>query len=590
MSGMTRREFLRATLAATAAAALTACGPTPTPTPTKVPPTPTKAAAAATPTKAPAAPTPTTAPAGKALPADAAPASQQVLRAQFASQGATYFGFEPTKTGSDFETWMPLFNLPPMYFDAAFKDIKPGVFTSWEPNKDYTQWTFKLDPKAKFSDNSPLTAADVKGTWEIITDPDTQAGRAKSYLGNIKGFADLKDKKAQEMTGLKVIDDRTLQVTLDKPDPVFHYRIATCHLAPIKASLAKGKVTTWWLPQNKPVWSGPYVLSAYDPDKKEATAVKNPNWWKDEGPYLEKIEFRFVADAETVATMFQNNQLDASPKGPVSLTLKPKYPDLFRTVKAVGFNLFFFRPMAEPTDDVNVRKALILSLNFQDIFKAAFPEGDAEFIAQLIDPDIPCKEANPQWYKQDIAAAKAALAASKWGSAERLPKLRVCPRGSWPPMNRALEVCMEQWRKNLGITNIEFKQAQTEWGPDARKLNLLRDDIVVRFPDAPTYLRTGVHSQGEMAFDPGGDAVPIAGGYKNAKVDELIDQALTLATTDPKRCELALQAQKLFMDDYMVIFFGKPLSYLTTRDYVKNLIFGPDRGVIEPWKIYIAKH
>lgn len=496
----------------------------------------------------------------------------------------------PTATGSDFETWMPVFNVPPMYFDEAFKTLKPGVFVSWESTPDFKVWTFRLDPKAKWSDNTAITAADCKASWELLADPDTQAGRATSYLGNIQGYNDLRAKKVQEMTGLKVVDDRTLQVTVDKPDPVFQYRIATCHLAPYKASLAKGKVADWWKPENKPVGSGPYLLATYDADKKEATAVPNPNWWKDEGPYLSKITFQFVPDPETVATMFQNNQLDTSPKSPVSITLKAKYPDLFRTVKAVGFNLFFLRPMAEPTDDINVRKALILSLNFQDIFAAAFPDKDAEFVTQLIDPDIPCKEANPTWYKQDIAAAKAALAASKWGGPDKLPKIRVCPRGNWPPMNRALEVVMEQWRKNLGITNIEFKQQVTEWGPDARKLNLLRDDIVVRFPDAPTYLRTGIHSQGEMAFDPGGDAVPIMGGYKNPKVDELIDQALALPATDPKRCELALQAQKVFMDDYMVIFFGKPFSYLTTRDYVKNLIFGPDRGLIEPWKIYIAKH
>jgi peptide/nickel transport system substrate-binding protein len=341
------------------------------------------------------------------------------------------------------------------------------------------------------------------------------------------------------------------------------------------------------------VWSGPYILQTYDADKKEATAVKNPNWWMDTGPYLERIDFKFVPDAETVATMVQNNQIDVTIKSPIPLLLKAKYPDMFRTAKAVGFNIFCLRPAAEPTDDINVRKALILAVNMADVQKAAFPEGDCETVNQIIDPAIPCKETNPVWYKQDIAAAKAALAASKWGGPEKLPKLRVSPRGNNQSLIRALEVIMEQWRKNLGITNIEFKAVHTEFGPDLRKLNILRDDIVVRFPDAPTYLRTGIHSQGEFVFDSNPNdpaSAPIMGGYKNAKVDELIDQALALSPSDPKRCELALQAQRLFMDDYMIFMFGKPFSYQMSRDYVKNCVYGPDRGLIEPWKIYIAKH
>ena len=55
---------------------------------------------------------------------------------------------------------------------------------------------------------------------------------------------------------------------------------------------------------------------------------------------------------------------------------------------------------------------------------------------------------------------------------------------------------MEMWRQNLGITNIEFKVKPDEFGEDEKKLNLLRDDVVTRFPDAATYLWTGTSSQG----------------------------------------------------------------------------------------------
>jgi peptide/nickel transport system substrate-binding protein len=561
-------------------AMLSACvQPAPAPAPAPAAPQATEAPKAA----APAAPA---APAAKALPADAA--KEQVLRIATGSSGSASFDFFPMRGGSDNETWMPLLYMPPMYFDEAFKELKPGVFISWESNKEFTVWTFKLDPKAKFSDNSPITAQETKLTWEIMTNPklDPPHGRIASYISNVKGFQDLRDGKATEMAGLKAVDDRTLEVTLDKPDPLFAFRIGTTHMNPIKASQAKANLKEFWLPANKPVFSGPYMLSAFNPDTKEATFVKNPNWWKDEGPYLDKIEFKFVPDAETIATMFQNNQIDVALTS-VSLALKPKYPDLFRPVKAIGFNMFWIRPGAEPTDDVNVRKALVLAVNHEEMMKAAFPEGDYNKTTQFIDPDLPCK-ATESFFQYNVEEAKKALAASKYGSADKLPKLRVTPRGNWPPMNRALEYAMESWRKNLGITNIEFKQQTSEWGPDQRKLNISRDDVVVRFPDSATYLRVGIHSQGEFVKDSGDEAGPMFLGYKNAKVDQLIDQALLLPVTDPKRCELALEVQKLFMADYGVLPFGKTIAYLSARDYVKNYIKGPDRGLIEPWKIYLA--
>ncbi len=54
-----------------------------------------------------------------------------------------------------------------MYFDEN-KELQPGVFTKWESNSEFTEWTFSIDPRAKFSDGSKLTAQDAKDTWEAM--------------------------------------------------------------------------------------------------------------------------------------------------------------------------------------------------------------------------------------------------------------------------------------------------------------------------------------------------------------------------------------------------------------------------------------
>jgi peptide/nickel transport system substrate-binding protein len=79
-------------------------------------------------------------------------------------------------------------------------------------------------------------------------------------------------------------------------------------------------------------------------------------------------------------------------------------------------------------------------------------------------------------------------------------------------------------------------------------------------------------------------------GYNNPKVDALLTEALATPVENPKRCQLAIEAQRIFMDDYMVIFFGMPESYISARDYVVNYNKGPDVSLIEPWKIYMKAH
>jgi peptide/nickel transport system substrate-binding protein len=186
-----------------------------------------------------------------------------------------------------------------MYFDVDM-NLQPGIFNSWESNEDATVWTFKIDPRAKFSDNTPVTAADVKGTWEVLTHPEN-CGRSRGYLGNVKGFWEAREAADySEVAGFKVVDDSTLEVSLEKSDPVFHWRIATTHLNPVKNSqLREFGEQEFWKPENNPAVTGPFVMTEYKPDLGTATLLPNENWWMDEGPYLEKIEFQYVPDPQT---------------------------------------------------------------------------------------------------------------------------------------------------------------------------------------------------------------------------------------------------------------------------------------------------
>jgi peptide/nickel transport system substrate-binding protein len=359
---------------------------------------------------------------------------------------------------------------------------------------------------------------------------------------------------------------------------------------PVKIDQARGAAETFWLPENNPAVSGPFVLTAYDPDKSEASMAPNPNWWRDEGPYLTELDFRFAPDQQVQMTMVQNNEVDAW-LAPLPLNLASEHPEYFRQHPAIGFNTFWLNVNAEPTSDANVRKALTLAVNWEDVFMAAYPGGlGATRVMQIIDIDLPCHDTENEWYPYDVDGAKAALAASSYGSADSLPKIRVTPRASYPPLKRALESILEFWRQNLGITNVEFKDTPDEYGPDMTKINVSRDDVVIRFPDTATYMWTAADSAGPIATaaDPG--EAGMLNGYKNDQVDELLAKALATPVEDDARCDLSLQAQKLFMDDNPLFLLADEGLYLNVREYVANYLKGPDTTLIEPWKIYVAQH
>ena len=514
-------------------------------------------------------------------------AQDQVLRIATGSSGVANFSFQILSAGGDQQNWITFQSVPPLYFDVDF-NLQTGYFNSYSSNEDGTVWTFSVDPDARWSDGTSITAQQVIDSWQVQAAPLNSVGRIRTYLGNVAGFADAREMAAEDamtvdVPGLSALDDMTVQVELVLPDPIFFWRIATAHMAIARAEdVLEHGFNEFWKPENNPIVNGPFILTSFDADLQTAELTPNPEWWKD-GPILESVSFIFVPDQQIVGTMALNDQVDAS-LAPAPSVLRDAMPDYFRQFDAIGFNTFWMQPTREPTSDPLVREALIKSVDWNAVFQAAFPiEGSGVMTTQTLDDIVTCQNPDATGYPYDVEAAQAALAASSYGSAESLPKLRVTPRGSNEFNNRALTAVIEFWRQNLGIENVEFQQDPNSFGDDYDKINLSRDDVVIRFPDAATYMWAAGHSAGPVPSS------SMLRGYHNEALEAAVDEALTLAPDDPRRCELALEAQAQYEGDYVIMHFGKPLRTANAREHVKEYYSGPDVSVIEPWKIYIER-
>jgi peptide/nickel transport system substrate-binding protein len=384
------------------------------------------------------------------------------------------------------------------------------------------------------------------------------------------------------MSGIVVKDESTVVVTLSTPDPIFDQKIATALIAPVKISLAEdengNERQEWWTPKNGVVVSGPFMPETMDLDGGVITLVPNPNFFGPT-PKLDKIVITTVADPSTATLMLKTGKMDAHTELITPTIVQDLGADFISGPPLAKGQQFWFDAHKPPMDDINVRKALIMAINKDELAVAAYPDGPFTPATQILNK-VPGVDPDFEDYPYDPEAAKAALAASKYKDAKFLPKIMFVGI-STPTHEAAAQYIAEQWRTILGITGIEMKPAiETYSGPDQASVQIFRDDVGTRVPDAVSYLMGAIHTNS-------GNARNKMGGYSNPEIDALLEQASGKGVKDPARIELAQQAQNIFRDEYMFIPYYYDVMSKWAMPWVNGFEKNDDWQVIEPWNVTI---
>lgn len=486
----------------------------------------------------------------------------------------------PLRGGGTATRFLSLWYAPTIQADRA-GNFNPAVISSWSSNADFTVWTLEIDPNAVFSDGSPITAEDVKGTWELCTQPLTKHQRASLFLSGIVGYDEAIAGNATTMAGIVAVDDKTVEVTLKSPDPVFYKRIATNLIGPVKISQARGEdgqeIPDWWLPENNVAVSGPYMPVVIDQNTGTSEYVPNPNWWWGGKPVLDRIKIIAVEDPSTAALMMKNGQADINFSSDLPTTFDEFGPEYVGTNESPDFviQVFWFNAKNAPLDDINCRKALILAANSTEMFKASHPHGPGSAGTTLLTPILGDAETNVAPMNNQAAALEAfALCSYK----DAMPKIYVAGTSN-PQAELAAQILVEQWRQVLGIQETEFVPAMDQLSvADQAKVQVFRDDVGTRFSDAATMLKNSVYSGS-------GNAQGKMGGYLNPDVDRLIEEALMLPPTDPNRDLKALEAEALVMADYMYIPWVAEGPMMHAMPWVLNFAKNYDWQILDPWNL-----
>ena len=513
-------------------------------------------------------------PTGRQMPADAA--EDQTIR--YVTRG---FGrLNPAAEGGFgrfiiSHMWMPFF------IRDTNHNLSPWLATGIDANDDQTVYTIHIHPDAIWNDGSPVLAQEAKVYWEYGLHPERCIG---CYLSRFTGFDLIEgaeaviNGEAEEVSGIVAVDDKTLEIRLKTADPLFPQRVALFDTGFVKVEDITGEDFSATAETRV---NGPFMLQDWDVDEQKFEIVQNPNWWGDKQPLIERIIATPSADENISFIMWQNDEVDIV----FFLTnVREQVEKETFTVIPYATNLFYtFWAGVEPLDDINVRRALVHAVDWRPAISAAW-EGtrDDRFMSSLLTPELQCYTEN-NWpdFGFDPELAREELAASKYGGPENLPKIRISTGGQSPNYIRTAEIMVEQWKNNLGITDVEIRPGWLDaWGQDAELVNVRRQSLGAILPDPPNFLA------GHLANY--GDTERAGSAADDPELAEMIEALKGMSRDDPAFCGMVQEAEARMLGHYPIIpMIWDPYGY-NVKPRIKNFSTNVDNNWASLLDIYVA--
>ena len=199
--------------------------------------------------------------------------------------------------------------------------ILPALAESWEGNEDGTIWKFHLRKGVRFQKEHMGKPTENKGRevkaadWKYSFERLVHVNSPRAYfLDMLKGYQDFVDGKVQEWTGIKVIDDYTLQFELEYSFAPFVSVLAYNSFMVIP----KEDADKWGKDFNfHPIGTGAFVLDKWEHDQK-VVLKRNPDYWRKDAhgnamPYLDSVEIMVIPDNTIAYQEFKKGNIDAFP-------------------------------------------------------------------------------------------------------------------------------------------------------------------------------------------------------------------------------------------------------------------------------------
>jgi peptide/nickel transport system substrate-binding protein len=419
-------------------------------------------------------------------------------------------------------------------FDKDLQII-PSLATKWEIAPDARSFVFHLDPKATFSDGTPLKASDVVFTLKKIVDPKSESSQ---LAGLFEGL---------DVTATRAIDDATVQVVFSQPRPgqLFSFSI------PILPEHVYGKGDFRTAFNRSSVGTGPYVVKEFKQGSR-IRLVRRDNYWR-ELPPIREILFKVIPDDNVAWNALLAGELDESKItsdrwriAKDSSALKDRVT--FKRFYLLGYNFAPWNTRDPILADKRVRRAMAMCLDRRSLIQNVF-YGTARMISGPFTPDQWAYNPDVKPIEFDPKAAAALLAEAGWRDTNGDGLL---DRNGAP---LRIEMLLPAGSKTSETQGQFYQQALKKIGVTL-DLNVL--DVAVMFDRVLTGKYQTALLQWNTDLDPDvhslfhSSQMPPAGQnfvyYSNPQLDQLIDQG-RIETDQAKRVAIYQQIHALLAED-----------------------------------------
>lgn len=340
--------------------------------------------------------------------------------------------------------------------------LEPAGAESYEVSDDGTVYTVNLAEDATWSDGEPVLAQHYVDSIIRLLEPETAAEYAyvMYYIAGAEAF-NTGETDDPATVGVTAVDDYTLEFTLESPQAFFPAILAFFTTWPIRLDVVEEYGDQWTEPGNM-VSNGAYVLTEWA-HEDSLTVEKNPNYHMADEVTIETIEFPIIIEDATALAAYERGELDVSgyPSEERSRIME-EMPDHFVRLPYPGTYYIGLNTALEPTDNVNLRKAMISSVDRRAILDAVLDMPWRTEACGVIPPEImgyqACGEVGFE-YDLDAAAEylDAAIGEMEVEEAGEISVELWFNRGN----EEVIEPVEEQWETNLGI-NVNV--VNMEWG------------------------------------------------------------------------------------------------------------------------------
>ncbi|MEM9017931.1 MAG: ABC transporter substrate-binding protein, partial [Verrucomicrobiota bacterium] len=451
------------------------------------------------------------------------------------------------------------------YHPESDTEHEPGVAERWEPNEDFSEWTFYLRNDARWSNGDLVTAHDFVYSYNRILHPEMAAPYASMlyFLKNAEAFNKGKIDDFSEV-GVKAVDDFTLVCTLRGPTPFFPDVIKHTTWLPVHGPTIEkfGGMTdtfTDWQKVGNHVSNGAFRLT----DWRINAYVKvrrNPHYWDAPNVKLNGINFYPIDNSYTEEKAFRGDLLHYTYIVPPNLI--PRYmeredPNL-RIDPWAGSYFYRCNTLEAPTDNVDFRRALAYSINQEAIVK--FVSQGGQIPAYAYAPPTEGGYQPPRVIEHDPDRAREYLRKAGYESGADVPEFTVIMNTLESHKSIAVAI-QDMWKKTLGIENVKVENQ--EWKVYQQtvidmKYDVARAGWIGDYVDPTTFL-------GMWKTDDSNNNT----GWSTPDYDRLLRESYTLTDREERYAVLA-EAESILLDEAPVLpIYWYTRVYLLHED-VKN--------------------